>query len=199
MDRLTDMHLRSLFRSRLKSRIALADGTVPGLMLRVGPGAMTWSLKLRVSGEAGVTARGHQIKGKTHRVTLGEYPTVTLHAARGQAHLFLDQARRGVSPVKASEAVATARGLTIQALSEKFIVDYVCMKQLRAVNRYEGALRVHIVPSVGDVLADLLTREQVRTLVKKVMVRTPRGAGGKDRPRGGLEAARTMVEIAPQR
>ncbi len=82
-------------------------------------------------------------------MSLGEYPSITLEAARGLANTFLDQAKKGVSPVKALEAAATAGGLTIQALSERFLSDYVCMKELRAFIKYQGALRVHVVPRVG--------------------------------------------------
>jgi integrase len=54
---------------------------------------------------------------------------------------------------------------------------------------------VHILPEIGEVLADMLNREQVRKLLKKVMVRVPRGTDPKDRPRGGKEAARTVMSV----
>jgi hypothetical protein len=146
-------------------------------------------------GEGGVTKRGHQKKGKRVRVSLGEYPSVTLEAVRGLANTFLDQAKKGVSPIKALEAAATAGGLTVQGLAERFLTDYVRMKELRAFIKYEGALRVHVVPRVGDVLADTLSREQVRALLKRVMVRVPRTDRPRDRPRGGKEAARTVLAV----
>jgi integrase len=69
------------------------------------------------------------------------------------------------------------------------------MKELRALLKYEGALRVHIVPLLGTLLADAITREHVRGLVRKTMVRVPRGGGGRDRPKGGKEAARTALGV----
>jgi integrase len=171
------------------------DGTVPGLTVRLGPNSATWSLQLRVTGEGGVTNRGHRKTGRKYRITLGEYPTVTIEAARGLANTYLDQAKRGMSPIKALESAASANGLTIEALGTKFLEDYVRMKELRAVQKYENALRVHIVPRIGGVLCDVLTREQVRELVKSVMTKRPRGSGGRDRPRGGKEAARTVVGL----
>ena len=195
MARLTDATLRAALRKPPRNREALIDGAVPGLMLRLGPSCATWSLKLRVAGEGGVSKRGHKKKGKEQRVSLGEYPIVSIEAARGLANAYLDQAKRGVSPVAALESNATTGGLTVQALGEKFLSDYVRMREIRALLKYEGALRVHINPSVGDTLADVLTREQVRKLVKATMVRVPRGAGPKDRPRGGREAARTVLGV----
>jgi integrase len=69
------------------------------------------------------------------------------------------------------------------------------MKELRALLKYSGVIRVHIVPHLGFVLADMVSRELVRELVKKVMVRVPRGEGAKDRPRGGKEAARSTLAV----
>jgi integrase len=195
MKRLTDVQIRVTHLKTRSARKDLADGAVPGLTLRLGPGHATWSLVVRVTGEGGVSKRGYPRKGKRVRVTIGEYPAVSLEAARALANNFLDQARKGVSPVKALEDAATAGGLTIKGLSERFLTDYVRMKQLRAFIKYEGALRVHVVPRLGDVLADMLTREQVRELLKRVMVRAARKNGPRDRPRGGTEAARTVLAV----
>lgn len=193
--RLTTTAVDALVRKPPQKRIDLIDGPVPGLMLRIGPGGATWSLRFRVVGEGGITSRGHKKKGNKMRVTLGEYPVISIEAARAKANQYLDQAKRGASPTLEMEIVATAGGLTVGALSQKFLADYVRMKELRALCKYESALRVHIVPVVGNVLADVLSREQVRGLVKKVMIRVPRGSGAKDRPQGGKEAARTIVGV----
>jgi hypothetical protein len=69
------------------------------------------------------------------------------------------------------------------------------MKELRAFLKYEGAIRVHIEPHLGFILADVLNRDQVRASVKKIMVRVPRGSAPKDRPRGGKEAARSVIAV----
>jgi len=193
--KLTATAIQALLRRLPSKRIDLMDGGVPGLMLRIGPSGATWSLRIRVVGEGGVTARGHQRKGNKSRITLGEYPTVSIERARALANNYLDQANHGISPVAALESAATARGLTVRWLAEKFLADYVRMKELRALLKYEGAVRVHIVPVLGEFLADVISREQVRVLVKKVMVRIPRGDGPRDRPRGGKEAARTALGV----
>ena len=195
MKKLTDTLARATLKAPPKARIDVPDGSVPGLTLRSGPGGLTWSLVLRVVGEGGSTARGHQRKGRRQRVTLGAYPQVSIQAARALANTYLDQAQRGVSPAAALESIATAGGLTVATLAEKFVGDYVRLKELRALAKYQGAIRVHIVPVVGTVLADQLSREQVRALVKKTMVRVPRGEGPRDRPRGGKEAARSTLAV----
>src|SRR5262245_26691350 len=132
MKKLTDAAVKAALKRASDGRRDLPDGSVPGLSLRIGPDATTWSLVFRVAGEGGVTGRGHQKKGKRHRLTIGEYPIVSLEAARSFANTYLDQAKRGISPLAAMESAATSNGLTIAQLSEKFLTDYVRMKELRA-------------------------------------------------------------------
>lgn len=195
MNRLTDVGIRAELAKPRSGRVELADGAVPGLTLRIGKtrGA-TWSLMIRVFGEGGITDRGHGLMGPKRRLTLGPYPQVSLHAARAKASAYIDQARRGESPVEALERVATGR-LTVEGLAEKFLTDYVYLKQLRAASRYEMAIRAHIIGGVGRVVADMLTRDQVRDLMKEVMVQVPSTGRGKSRRRGGTEAARSVVAV----
>lgn len=195
MNRLTDAEIRAELVKPRTDRVELADGAVPGLSLRIGKtrGA-TWSLIIRVFGEGGITDRGHGLMGPKRRLTLGPYPQVSLHAARAKASAYIDQARRGESPVEALERVATGR-LTIEGLAEKFLSDYVHLKQLRAASRYEMAIRAHIIGGVGRVVADMLTRDQVRSLMKEVMVQVPSTGRERSRRRGGIEAARSVVAV----
>jgi len=195
MSRLTDVKLRSWIKRPPASRISVPDGAVPGLSIRVGPGSMTWSLKLRVRGDGGISSRGHQLNGKTHRVTIGEYPAVTLETARATANQYWDQAKKGISPVKALEEGRTAGGLTIRELGESFISDYVKMRELRAFNKYQGAINVHIVPQLGNLLADRVTRDDVRSALKRVLTKRERAVHPRGRPRGGKEAARSTMSV----
>jgi len=198
MARLTDARLRAWKRSPPAKAQDIPDGSVPGLALRRGPHSMTWSLQLRVKGEGGVSARGRQINGKLYRVTLGEYPGLTLEAARASANTYLDQARRGVNPTNALQTAATTGGLTVAQLAHAFIEQYAKVRGLRALRKYEQTIAVHIVPHLGDILAARLTREDVRGAMNKVRVKKPRGEDPKDRARGGQEAARTMISVLRQ-
>jgi integrase len=195
MKRLTDTAVQAAISRAHAGTQELSDAAVPGLTLRVGRRVAAWSLMVRVTGEGGVTKRGLKKKGERTRISLGEYPTVSLAAARASANTYLEQANRGVSPAKALEASATAGGLTVRALGEKFLTDYVLMKELRSVVNYERALTVHVYPRIGDKLADLLTREMMREMLKAILIKQPRGQGSRDRPRGGKEAARTVLTV----
>ena len=195
MTQLTDVRLRALIKRRPANRVSVPDGSVRGLSIRVGPSSMTWSLKLRVRGDGGVSNRGHELNGKTYRVTLGEYPTVSIDAARALAHQYWDQAKKGISPVKALEESATAGGLTVSELGQSFISDYVKMRELKAFNRYQCAINVHIIPQLGTLLADRVTRDDVRAMLKRVLEKKERPIHPRGRPRGGKEAARTTMSV----
>ena len=195
MNKLTDVGIRAVMAKPRTGRVELPDGAVPGLTLRIGKArGATWSLMIRVVGEGGITDRGHALVGPKRRLTLGTYPQVSLHAARAKASAYLDQARRGESPIEALERAATGR-LTVEGLAEKFLTDYVYLKQLRAAYNYEIAIRTHIVEGLGRVVADMLTRDQVRDLMKNVMVQVPSAGHGKSRRRGGIEAARSVMGV----
>jgi integrase len=179
-------------------RRELADGTVPGLCLRVAPGGVgTWTLQLRVRGEGGVSRRGHAKKGRRYRLTLGTYPGTSIAAARELAGRYRREADDGRSPAAALERAATDGSLTVEQLGERFMSGYARQK-LRSLPKLEQALRVHIIPRLGNKLADALERADVRALAEAV--RTPRevpkqGKRG-DRGRlGGPEAARTVVGV----
>src|SRR6185312_13196244 len=195
MKRLTDVALRALLKHPPSQRTDVQDAATLGLELRVGPEAMTWSLVYRVKGEGGVSKRGFKKKGKRRRLTLGDYPALSLEEARSKAQAHLADASKGIDPAQALERVATAGGLTVEQLSRKFLTDYVEMKKLRALLKYRGAIDTHIIPHAGPQLADLISRAAIREIVKKVMVKVPRGTGGRDRPRGGTEATRTVVGV----
>ena len=199
MTRLTETALRGALRKPRDKQIDIPDGAVPGLFVRLGNGeTATWSLRIRVSGEAGVSQRGLKLKGRKYRLTLGTYPEVSIERARARANDYRAQAKEGSSPVEALERASTARGLTIEALSKKFLDEYVRSRKLRSERKYEQAIVTHITPNIGDVLVDVLTREHVRNLMRKVRVRIPRRESGPGRPRGGDEAARTVLAVLRQ-
>lgn len=83
LKRLTDPRLKSLLNHPRAQEELVPDGSVPGLSIRLFPGgAANWTLLVRVAGEGGVNRHGKRLLGKKVRVSLGNYPTVTLQGAR---------------------------------------------------------------------------------------------------------------------
>jgi integrase len=199
MKRLTDAALKAHLVKPPKALTVLADGVVPGLTVRLGTGgAANWSLLIRVAGEGGVRQTGRKLLGPKHRVNLGRYPEVGLAEARTLAIGLIEQAKRGVNPRAAMAQNATAGGLTVRALSEKYLQDYVRSRELDSIKNYELAFSTHIIPHVGDRLAELLTREDARAFMNAARVKRRRPKGQRGGPIGGVEAARTAMSVLRQ-
>lgn len=76
---LTDLNLRSLLNSHRTGEELIPDGSVPGLSIRLFPGGpANWTFLARVAGEGGVNHNGKRLLGKKLRISLGNYPEVTL-------------------------------------------------------------------------------------------------------------------------
>lgn len=197
--RLTDLKLKSLLQQTRTEEEEVADGSVPGLTVRLFPGgAANWALIVRVKGEGGVNEHGKPLLGKRMRVSLGNYPQVSVQAARAQANHILDEAKRGINPKLAMAQSATAYTLTVRQLSEKYLTDYVHSRSLDSAKNYENAFKTHINPLIGDKLAELLTREEAREVMNAARVKRPRPKGQKGGALGGVEAARSTTSVLRQ-
>lgn len=198
--RLTDAKLRALAKVSRSQPQLIYDGSVPGLSIWFGKrsGSGSWYLLYRVIGEGGTTPTGRKLRGKKDRLPLGHYPVVSLEQARTAANAALDQAKRSINPREARAAAATAGGLTVRQLAEKFLKDYVHSKALDSAAKYELAFSTHILPQIADHLAELLTREQIRGVMDTTRVKRGRPGGERGGMIGGVEAARTAMSVIRQ-
>lgn len=197
--RLTDPALKSLLQRARGTEEEVPDGSVPGLTVRFfSGGGANWALVIRVKGEGGVNRHGKRLLGKRLRVSLGNYPQVSLQAARAQANHLIEQAKLGINPKVALAQTATAYTLTVRQLSEKYLKDYVYSKALDSTKNYEIAFSTHINPKIGEKLAELVTREETRDVMNTARVKRPRPKGQKGGPLGGIEAARTAMSVLRQ-
>ena len=163
---LTDAKLKSLYSSPPAERIELNDGTISGLLLRVGPrGRPTWTLRYTVKGRGGVTERGKKLAGrKFYRITLGEYPAISLLKARAQAATMLADADNGINPIERLESAATVRRGTIVELSESFL-EHHCRGRLQSAGKAEWIMRDYVNPRFGDYAPKQVTRRDVIALL----------------------------------
>src|SRR5260370_14673113 len=154
LKRLTDLNLRALLKRSRTGEELIPDGSVPGLSIRLFPGgAANWTFLVRVAGEGGINEHGKRLLGKKIRISLGNYPEVTLQAARAQANLMADQAKRGVNPKDLMKEAATAGSSTVADLSKDFLKNYVYSRELDSARKYEIAFNTHINPKVEHRLA----------------------------------------------
>jgi integrase len=148
---LTDAKVRALAASPPATRQDIADGAVKGLMLRVGPrGTPSWSLRYAITGKGGVTARGKGLASrKFYRISLGDYPALSIRDARARAAAILAQAARGEDPIAQLEEQATVRKGSVAELAEEFLNTHVRGK-LRSARNAEWIVRDYIVPRLGE-------------------------------------------------
>lgn len=95
-------------------RYAAKDSEVAGLSLRVYPdGRRVWSLRYR------------NTTGEQPRLKLGEYPRLSLHAARGAANKVLRRVDDGIDPQGERRAAKAAAALAKRDSIEALTTDYI--------------------------------------------------------------------------
>ncbi|MCU0832757.1 MAG: integrase family protein, partial [Rhizobiaceae bacterium] len=139
--RLTDIGVENLT-AKAGERVELFDTLMPGLCIRVGTnGRKSWSLQYRVAGRGPSGNRG-QLK----RLTLGQYPLVSLAAAREKAKAAYDLAERGIDPAEKKKSDLDERN---RLLVENLLPEYFerhCRPNLRGGKAVESLLRRKVLP-----------------------------------------------------
>jgi integrase len=119
------------------------DVKVPGLALRVGERAKTWTLHVTLN-------------GKRKRLTLGPYPAISLAAARARALEARAQMAEGLPPIANG-------GNTLKAIAEEY--QRREGHRLRTADERQAILQRHVYPSIGDrPIGEIKRSELVRLL-----------------------------------
>lgn len=162
-DTITDKAIAKL-KAEPGKRLEWADTVVPQLRLRVSDkGAKHWSVIYRVSG-AGDGGK----KGPMRRMSLGDYPRVTIAKARDAARDALDIAEKGKNPAVERKAEAVARNeRTFETVAERFIDEYAKeeQKEWKSTKAY---LDTYVVPHWRGRPVDEIKRSDVNALLVKV-------------------------------
>jgi integrase len=128
----------------------MADGTVPGLSLRVLPsGRKTWALRLRVS-------------GKPVRLDVGEYPGTSLADARTLALEARRLAGRGQNPQHAIRPPQEAPGLTVDEATTRWLAGKADNRSLGMERR---RMALHVAPAIGDRPVRDVSRAEIAALL----------------------------------
>lgn len=187
---LTDTRLRNL--RSIGTRFELPDRD--GLSLRVSQrGKMTWAVSFRVQGAGGTAGvRVHNLAGNKSRLTLGEYPTLSLAEAREKALHVKRLARAGTSPSDNLRAQKAAV-LTVKNLFDRYRTLHLGRIHRTGAN-VNLLLERHVIPVWGERQLHSIDRrdlinlmEDVR-LVRKVNFTDLRGRS-QEAHRGGPGAA----------
>jgi integrase len=163
---LTDASLRAL-KPPAAGRVEVRDAKVHGLVVRVA-----------ASGAVSFAARGRRPDGREARVTLGEWPTLSLKEARDDARAVLVDLRKGGDPVAEKRALRRAR--QVQASEPTVAVrlaEWQAAQAQRWSPRYAAEVRRicqrQIIPALGSSALREATREAWTKCIAAVAKRTP--------------------------
>jgi integrase len=190
---LTDRQLTALLQSPPTQRLAISDGAIDGLSIRVGPsGKPTWTYRFRIRGDGGVTTAGTPLNGKRHhRITLGRYPAMSLKAAREQAAHYARALEQGENPAELVADRAVSSEDTVAQLVDDYIAN-LRAEGIRSWRHGELNLRRHIVPAWADRPPGSIKHDEAQRLVDKVKAGRRKAQTGEPKPAPG--AAREIFK-----
>lgn len=180
----TDLRVRALVKGQLGDHL---DGATPGLFLRVGKRGASWSLLYRVTGHGGDSPSGHKTKGPMRRLHLGDYPNVSLAAARVKAHSLMQVAEGGEDP-KREAARTTSSSRTLAWLVDQYVEQYAT-KALASGQVGGWVLKRHWTPHFGKRAYASITRSELTERLKLIAASPDHGPGA------ALEARRWIMGL----
>lgn len=123
------------------TRYRVSDGG--GLVLEImTSGAKVWRYRYTLHGQ------------RQPMVTIGDYPAVSLMAARDKARKYSEIVAKGISPVADAkkDRGAVKRLDTVRALGEDWLENYMAGKSTEYVRTAKRALEKDVYPSIGNKL-----------------------------------------------
>jgi len=129
-----------------------SDPTTPGLVLRVTKsGVKTYYFVFRMGG------RGSRLKW----IKVGDFDSTPLVRARERARIFRGQRAEGIDPTSTLEC-PSSECVTIKDLWAKYEAsEYFLKRAPKTQNEYRISFNAHILPKLGKISVEALTRDQV--------------------------------------
>ena len=127
------------------------DGEIPGLALRVNPNSRkVYTLFYRT------------LSGRKRTLTLGVHGAITPEQARRLAKDRLAEVTRGGDP--AGERQRSRHAPDLAALIERYRAEHLAFKKASTRTRAEGLLKRIILPAVGKMKVEAVTRPDILAL-----------------------------------
>ena len=146
-------------------RREIGDSVQRGLVLRIGDtGVKSWSVIYKVPGERGVSATGRPLKGTQKRITIGQFPTLGVAAAREEALRIINQAMEGKDPRPERQEANLLRYTNSVEVVSKRMVE-LAKKQVETWPRMEQVLRDYVWPTLGSRPIGDVTQADVHKLL----------------------------------
>lgn len=138
--------------------LTLSDPKTPGLVLRVTPtGSKVYYLTYRMGG------RGT----KKQWLKLGTFAELPLNRIQEKARACRAQVDAGEDPAAILKAKNIA-GTTVAKLAEQFKKDYLPRLAAKTQEDYRGSIKVHILPTLGEIPVADISRTQIQAWHQKI-------------------------------
>ena len=143
--KLSDKIVRDIEAPAKGNRI-IYDATLPGFGVRI------------TSGGVRSFVLNYRIKGRERRITIGQYPTWTVLAARKQAEQLRRQIDLGLDPLE--ERIAERAAPTVRDLFDRYAAEHLPTKALRSAADDRSMWLKDILPAFGPKkVADLRSQD----------------------------------------
>ncbi len=145
----------------VETRTDFTDPDVKGLALRVTPnGSKSWAYTYRRKSD-----------GRKRRVTLGEFPAVSLHQARAKASGHRAAVAEGADP--ASDKTAHKKVETVDQLLDRYLTDYAPAES-KWTAEVRRIFKKDVRPAIGGHKITAVTKADILAILNAVK---DRGAG----------------------
>lgn len=113
--------------------------------------------------------------GKSHRITIGTYPNISLSYAREQAGKYAETVSEGKNPGRIRRAAKSDTPITLKEYAERFESEYVARKLKPSTQRdYKSRLnRIKGFKKLANMPLIDIQREQIRSYLKTIAVDNP--------------------------
>ena len=153
-----------------------------------------YGMRMKPSGATSYCIQYRDKEGRTRRVTFAKLGAITPHQARIEATRLLAEGKSGGDPSK-RHGVLTVEGLCdlyLKAARDGLVMTrHRQPKPLGTIRRDETRIAAHIVPLLGSIPADRLTKGACQRMVDAVTA----GETASGPVTGGAGAARRAVEL----
>ena len=163
MQALTDLILKRTPRPRPGERVELTDARCRGLVFRVtDKGVSSFSFRFR-----------DPRTGRPGRVTIGNYPDVSLSQARQRADALRAEVAAGTNPAEQHRRRrSTAASRTFGAVADRYLAEHAFRhKRQSSAQGDANNLRLHVLPKWKHRAIDGIERGDVIELVESLIAR----------------------------
>lgn len=158
MGTLTDLRLKALKRAGQPCAVADGDGLTFTLSKR---GTAAWTLRYRFG-------------GKQREITVGNYPDLTIAAARDAAAKLRVRVNDGedVAATKRATKLDAKNALTIKALAEDYLRVSATMLRPSSLAQRTRLLDKEVIPFIGQLRADAVSAAELIRVIERTADRS---------------------------